>query len=373
MHGYDCGPNSEIVLGADGLANGELREPGAFDPLRALLPKPDAARKRALLKLGLAEAAQYGITSIHNMDGNMERLMLYQSSEQAGELTVRVYVPFDITPATERDQITEALAMRNVATGRLVRAGAVKFFMDGVVEGYTALLLDAYAEQPNRFGEANFTAEQFNELATEADRLGLQIFVHAIGDLAVRRTLDGFEAAQRINGKRDSRHRVEHIELIHADDLPRFAELGVLASMQPYHAPIPPDYGSVWCGRVGPQRWERSFAWRSILDAGVRMAFGSDWPVVSQNPLIGLGVAVNRGAWQPGMRSQAVTLAEALAAYTTGAAYAEFEERRKGMIRVGMLADLTLLDRDISAMPNTELNHTCVALTVCDGRIVYEG
>jgi predicted amidohydrolase YtcJ len=372
FQGYDCGPNSEIVIGSDGLPTGELREAGAIGPLRALIAKPDAARKRELLHMGLAQATRQGITSVHNMDGNLERLEFYQAAERAGELTLRVYVPFDITPETQPEQLAEGVAMRTAATGPLVRAGSVKFFMDGVIEGYTGLLVSPYADQPTTCGEANFTAEQFNQLAMEADRHSLQIFVHAIGDLAVRRTLDGFAAAQRSNGRRDARHRVEHIELIHPDDLPRFAELGVIASMQPYHAPIPPNYGAVWCARAGVERWDRSFAWRSILNAGARIAFGSDWPVVTQNPFIGLAAAVNRTSWQTGMASQAVSLAEALAAYTIGGAYAEFEEQRKGMLRVGMLADIALLDRDISAIPSQDLAATQVSLTICDGRVVYD-
>ena len=373
LHGYDCGPNSEIVIGADGLALGELREPGAFGPLRALVPKPDAARKRELLRLGLAQAARLGITSVHNMDGDIHKLAIYQAAEQAGELTLRVYVPYDITPATELTQIAEAVAMRDACNGPLVRAGAVKFFMDGVIEGYTGLLLEPYADRPECYGDANFTPEQFNRLATEADRLGMQIFVHAIGDLAVRRTLDGYAAARAANGTRDSRHRVEHIELIHPADLARFAELGVIASMQPYHAPIPPDYGTVWCERVGRQRWQRSFAWRQIRDAGAILAFGSDWPVVTQNPWIGIHAAITRSAWAAEAPAQSISLEETLVAYTRNAAYAEFQEQHKGMLRIGMLADLALLDRDMMAHPASELSQARVHMTICDGRIVYEG
>lgn len=370
LHGYDCGPNSEIVFGADRLALGELREPGAFGPVRALIAKPDAARKRELLRRGLAQAAHLGITSVHNMDGDLEKLAIYRAAEQAGELTLRIYVPYDITPATEPGQIGEALAMRERCTGPLVRAGAVKFFMDGVIEGYTGLLLDPYADRPDSLGDANFSAEQFNLLASAADQLGLQIFVHAIGDLAVRRTLDGFASARAANGARDSRHRVEHIELIDPADLPRFAELGVIASMQPYHAPIPPDYGTVWCERVGRQRWQQSFAWRQLRDAGALLTFGSDWPVVTQNPWIGLHAATTRAAWAADAPAQAVSLTDALAAYTRNGAYAEFQEQQKGMLRAGMLADLVLIDQDMHVA--NDLRQARVMLTICDGTIVYE-
>jgi predicted amidohydrolase YtcJ len=372
LHGYECGPNSEIVFGPDGLALGELREPGAFGPLRALIPKPDAARRRALLRLGLAQAARVGITSVHNMDGDMAQLELYQAAEQAGELSLRVYVPYSITPTTQLEQLDEAVAMRAAAQS-LVRAGAVKFFMDGVIEGYTGLVLEPYAGHPDRVGEANFSPEHFQALAIEADRRGLQIFVHAIGDRAVRRTLDGFAAAQIANGVRDSRHRVEHLELIDPSDMPRFAALGAIASMQPYHAPIPNSYGVAWLERVGPQRWERSFAWRSVQDAGALLAFGSDWPVVSQSSLIGLAAVVGRTAWRPDLPSQAISLSAALAAYTVNGAYAEFQEQHKGMLRVGLLADLVLLDRDLAATPVDQIVQTQVMLTICDGRVVFEG
>jgi predicted amidohydrolase YtcJ len=175
--------------------------------------------------------------------------------------------------------------MREMNPVGMARGGAAKFFMDGVIESYTALLLDDYEGRPGYRGDANFSAEHFTRMATEADRLGLQIFVHAIGDAAVRRTLDGFEAAQRTNGRRDSRHRVEHSELIHPDDLPRFKELSVIASMQPLHAPLTATGADVWPVRVGASRWDRSFAWRSLRAAGATLAFGSDWPVVSQNPM----------------------------------------------------------------------------------------
>jgi predicted amidohydrolase YtcJ len=371
LRGADCGPNSEVVIGPDGLAHGELREPGAFGRLRALAPKPDAPRKRQLLRQALQEIASRGITSVHNMDGNMAQLELMQAAERDGDLTLRVYMPYDITPQTAPDQIVEAVAMRDAAQGPLVRAGAVKFFMDGVIEGYTGLVLAPYADDPGKLGDANFTPEQFSTLACAADRHGLQIFVHAIGDLAVRRTLDGFSAARRANGLRDSRHRVEHIELLDPDDAWRFAEIGALASMQPYHAPIPPNYGAVWMARVGPERWARSFAWRTLVHAGARMAFGSDWPVVTYDPFVGLAAAVNRTDWGGG-GTQALTLAEALAAYTSGGAYAEFEEQRKGMLRAGMLADLALLDRDIQATPPAEIAQARVLLTICDGRVVFE-
>jgi hypothetical protein len=293
--------------------------------------------------------------------------------EDLGELTLRVYVPYDVTPETPPKALAEAVTLRQAYQSDMVRGGCVKFFMDGVIESYTGLLLDDYTGQPGNLGGANFSAEQFTRLVTEADRLGLQIFVHAVGDGAVRRTLDGFEAAQKANGQRDSRHRVEHIELIHPADASRFAQLGVIASMQPAHAPLTADTTDIWPARVGETRWGRSFAWQTLREAGARLIFGSDWPVATQNPLEGVYAALNRQPWAPGQPDQRQTLADTLIAYTHDAAYAEFQEAQKGQLRAGMLADLVLLSVDIFAAPPEEINQVQPVLTMCDGRIVYEG
>jgi predicted amidohydrolase YtcJ len=374
LGGGFCEPGNQIVMADDGTATGELREPGAYNQVMALLPTPDDAQVRALLHKGMAEAARYGITSIHNMDGDLAQMTRYLALEDRGELSLRISVPYLVTPDTALDSLGEALAMRAAET-EMVRGGRVKFFMDGVIESCTALLLDDYADRPGDRGAAIFSAEQFTPLATEADRLGLQIAVHAIGDAAVRRTLDGFTHAQRANGRRAQgaprRHRIEHIELLHPDDLPRFQELGVIASMQPLHAAVS-EPGQVWARRVGAERWGRSFPWQTLRESGARLVFGSDWPVVTQNPFLAMHAAMARQPWAPGQPRQAQTLAATLAAYTRDAAYAEFQEDRKGQLRTGMLADLALLSGDIEAMSAEELAGTTAALTVCNGRIVHE-
>ena len=371
--GKTVAPNSEIVLGDDGLANGELREPGAYQPVLDLIPEPSDVEKRALLRKGLAQAAAFGVTSVHNMDGDADQLTLYAALEDLGEMTLRVYVPCRVRPDTPFEALAkDAVAMREMHRSDKVRGGAVKFFMDGVIESYTGLLLDDYEGRPGVRGDANFSAEHFNRMAVEADRLGLQIFVHAIGDAAVRRTLDGFEAARRANGRRDNRHRIEHIELIHADDLPRFRELGVIASMQPLHAPTSATGIDVWPARVGPPRWDRSFAWRSLRQAGATLVFGSDWPVVSQNPMRGVHAALNRKPWAEGGADHRQTLADTFVAYTRDAAYAEFMEHQKGQLKAGMLADMILLSRDVFAGPAEEIDQVHPVLTMCDGRIVSQ-
>lgn len=371
LQGGMCEPGNEIVIADDGTASGEMREPGAFNRVLALMPKPSEAQSRTLLHKGLAQAARYGITSIHNMDGDMEQMARYAELEDRDELTLRISIPYSISPETLPEDLAAAVAMRAAQT-ELVRSRGVKFFMDGVIESCTALMLNDYADSPGNCGAAIFSAEQFTLLATEADRLGLQIAVHAIGDGAVRRTLDGFAHAQRVNGWRDARHRIEHIEVLHPDDLPRFNALGVIASMQPLHAAISTP-GQLWAQRVGRESWGRSFPWQTLRESGAHLVFGSDWPVVTQNPFLGMHAALSRQPWADDQPRQAQTLEATLAAYTRDAAYAEFQEGVKGQLRAGMLADLALLAGDIESTPAAALKDMTIALTVCGGRIVYEG
>jgi predicted amidohydrolase YtcJ len=281
-------------------------------------------------------------------------------------------MPYSITPKTTEAQLAEAVTMRDDFQSDMVRGGAVKFFMDGVIESYTALVLEDYVGQSGNKGEALYSSEHFSRMAVAADELGLQIFVHAIGDAAVRRTLDGYAAVIEQNGRRDSRHRLEHIELIATNDLPRLAELGVITSMQPLHAPDESQGSDVWPSRVGPERWPLSFAWQTIRNAGARLVFGSDWPVVSMNPFQGMAHAMGRVPWLPGQPEQRQSLTKTLAAYTRDAAYAEFQENQKGQIRPGYLADMVLLSDNILNLTAEEIGEVRPFLTVCDGRIVFE-
>ena len=362
-----------VMIDDDGLPSGELREEPASGPLYAAIPKLDDARRRQLMQQALAYLASLGVTSVHNMDGDAEQTAFYAALEDLGELTLRVYMPYSVrpnTPLTSLEQ--EAAAMKRQFQSDMVRAGSVKFFMDGVYESYTAVTLEGYPDQPQNHGEPIYDTEHFASMAVEADRLGLQIIVHACGDGAVRRVLDGYETVQATNGRRDSRHRVEHIEVIHPDDVPRFAQLGVVASMQPVHAPDQPGGADIWPARVREEAWERAFAWRTLRAAGAVMAFGSDWPVALPDPLVGIADAVNRRPWREGQQAQSQTLEEAIAGYTRDAAYAEFQEGKKGQIKVGQLADLVLLTDNIFAVPAKNLATVRAAMTICNGRIVYE-
>ena len=369
--GKEIGPNGIIVRDENGLATGELRESDAMRAVADLLPEPDAARKRELLKLAIKNINATGVTSVHNMNGDMEELMYYAALEDAGEMTLRIYTPYWVKPETKEDDLKEAAVMAGVQ-GEYARGGAAKFFMDGVWESYTAFTLEPYADDPKARSEGIYSLEHFTRMAELCDKMGLQIFVHCCGDGAVRRTLDGYEAVQKKNGKRDSRHRVEHIEVIHPDDLPRFKQLGVIASMQTSHAPFSIKEGDVWPTRVGEQRWPLSFAWRDIKNAGAQLALGSDWTVAPFDPMINAHVALNREKWSPTDPDQRLTLEEVILGYTRDAAYAEFKEHEKGLIKEGYLADLVLFSHDLFSLPSEEILSAKPVLTLVNGQVVYE-
>lgn len=369
--GKEIGPNGIIVRDENGVATGELREEDAMKAVADLLPIPGAARRRELLKAAIRQINATGITGVHNMNGDLEELMTYAALEDAGEMGLRVYVPYGIKPETTEGMLAEAVAMSK-AHGDYVRGGAVKFFMDGVWESYTAFTLEPFADDPHAKSEAIYSAEHFTRMAALCDQLGLQIFVHCCGDGAVRRTLDGYEATQKLNGKRDSRHRVEHIEVIHPDDLPRFKQLGVIASMQTSHSPLSAEDEDVWLSRAGEQRWPYSFAWRTIKNAGATLALGSDWNVAPYDPLVNIHAALNRKKWSPDDPDQRLTLEECILGYTRDAAYAEFQEHQKGQIREGYLADLVLFSHDLFQLEPEDIRLARPIMTIMDGKIVYE-
>jgi predicted amidohydrolase YtcJ len=364
--------NGIIVRDENGIATGELREGDAMRAVMDLVPVPDENRKRELLKLAIHEFNKTGITSVHNMNGDMEELMAYAALEDAGEMNMRVYVPYHVKPETEEEQLKEAAEMAKVQMD-YVRGGAAKFFMDGVWESYTAFNLDSYADDSTVGVVAPiFSFEHFVKMASACDRMGLQIAVHCCGDGAVRQTLDGYEHIQSLNGKRDSRHRIEHIEVCQLEDMPRFKELGVIASMQTSHAP--PNLGDdmVWTKRVGEARWPISFAWRSLKEAGAHLCFGSDWTVAPFDPMVNLHVGLNREKWSENDPDQRLTLEELIIGYTRDAAYVEFKEGEKGQIKEGYLADLVLFSHDLFELRPEDIMSARAVLTMIDGRIVFE-
>lgn len=392
LNGRQLGPGNEIVMGADGRASGELREGEAFGPLIELAgegrvrlglatggepdPRPtprEQASDRAIMRRGLEWCARHGITSIQNMDGNLHQLELLSEIEAEGGLICRVQIPFHYKNFMTPDMLAKASMMAERYRSEWLKSGMVKIFMDGVLDSWTALMIEPYADRPDWVGEPLFSQQQFNEVAAEADRRGLQIAVHAIGDGAVRSVLDGYEAARKKNGGRDSRHRVEHIEVTTEQDVPRFAELGVICSMQPPHPP-----GSMGLpleptiSRIGRRRWPLSYAWRTLKNAGAHIVFASDWPVSPIDPIAGIQAAMVRKPWAAGMPDQSFDLDEAIAGYTVEGAYAEFMEHRKGRLKPGYLADIVVLSGNIEEIDPEDLHLVRPATTICGGRITYQ-
>lgn len=391
LHGRALPPGNEVVMAPDGTAAGELREHLASFPVMKLRssggrenlgmdgtePAHVTPAERdfdiGVLNDGLKLCASYGFTALHNMDGNRYQLDLLSEIERRGELLCRTEVPFHLTPEKPVSALEEASAwIQAYATDRL-KSRRVKMFMDGVLDAGTAVLVEDYADQDGWTGDALHSAERFREAAIDADRRGLQISVHAIGDGAVRRVLDGYEAARSANGPRDSRHRIEHIELLHPDDLPRFRELGVVASMQPPHPPGAMDFPlQPWLARAGEARWPWAFPVRYLRDRNVPIAFASDWPVSDVNPMRGVKAAVTRTPWKEGHPSHASTLMETLHDYTAGGAWTGFDEHRFGRLARGMLADVVVMDRDLEAEPAETLDQARAAITFCGGAVTWE-
>lgn len=392
LHGRQLGPGNEIVMGDDGLAAGELREGEAFGPLIALTgedrvrlglstggepdPKPtpeQQASDRAIMRRGLEWCARHGITSIQNMDGNLHQLELLSEIEAEGGLLCRAQIPFHYKNFMKPEMLAKASLMAQRYDSEWISSGMVKVFMDGVLDSWTAVMVEPYADRPDWVGEPLFTQEHFNALAVEADRGGLQIAVHAIGDGAVRSVLDGYEAAMKANGRRDSRHRIEHIEVITEQDIPRLVSLGVIASMQPPHPP-----GSMGLpleptvSRIGRKRWPLSYAWRTIKNAGAHVVFASDWPVSPIDPIAGIQAAMMRKPWAEGDPDHSFSLHEAIAGYTVEGAYAEFMEHRKGRLRKGYLADLVVLSADVEKTAPQALHTVRPVTTICGGNITYQ-
>ena len=364
--------NGLIVRETDGQATGELREDDAMQAVLDCVPQPDANRKRELLKLAIQKFNAAGITSVHNMNGDMQELMAYAALEDTGEMNLRVYVPYHVKPDATEEMLSEAAQMAAVKMD-YVRGGAAKFFMDGVWESGTAFSVHPYADEPAVEAQPIFSLEHFTHMAALCDRMGLQIAVHCCGDGAVRQALDGFEAIRTQNGPRDSRHRIEHIEVCQPEDMPRFKELGVIASMQTSHAPLSREEDPVWTGQTGPQRWPYAFPWRSLKQAGTHLALGSDWTVAPFDPILNMYAALNRRKYDESNPDQRLTLEECLIGYTRDAAYTEFMEHQKGQIKEGYLADLVLFSHDLFELKPEEIRSARVEMTMIDGRIVFDG
>ena len=357
-----------IVRDAGGDLTGVLKDNAMALVDRAVPAPPMAAADRAL-DTAMMHVASYGVTSVHNM-GTWRDVAVFERARAAGRLRTRIYA---VTPLQEWQRLRDTVMARGRGDDYL-RLGGLKGFVDGSLGSHTAAMYDDFTDKPADKGFVVTPPDSLYAWTLGADKAGLQVIVHAIGDRAIGTQLDVFQRVARVNGARDRRFRIEHAQHIAARDLERFGRQKVIASMQPYHAI---DDGR-WAEQViGAERASRTYAFRSLLDAKAPLAFGSDWFVAPPRPLEGLYAAVTRrtlddknpGGWVP---KQKITVVEALRAYTRGSAYAGFDEANRGTLDIGMLADFAILDRDITTTPAEQLRTVRVMRTVVGGRTVFE-
>lgn len=360
---------------------GEIeREPGTGEPtgilkenaedlVESIIEDPSLGTIESALRAAIANAQRAGLTGIHDCEGELA-FAAFQELLKNDELGLRVLMHI---PVKNLDDAI-GLGLRTGFGSEQLRVGGVKMFADGALGSRTAAMLAPYEDEPLNLGIVVTPKEGMRELVSKASRAGLSVAIHAIGDRANRDVLDVLEESRQSDKGRGLRHRIEHAQLLHPADIPRLAKLGVIASMQPIHATS--DMEMVkrhW----GEERARGAYAWRSLLDAGTVLAFGSDCPVETLDPLVGIHAAVTRRradgspgpeGWHPGER---ITVEDAVRAYTLGAAYASGEERVKGSITPGKLADLVVLSQDIFAIPPMAILDTEVEATILDGQFVY--
>ena len=358
-----------------GEPTGALKE-SAQGLVRKLVPAWTREDRLTAVRAAVAMAHRLGVTSVQNAGASAEDMALFEELRKSGELKVRVYSAMSVEPGFgEADADAIDLVRKKYGDDPILKTGAAKMYIDGVIESHTAVMLAPYANKPVK-GEPIWKPEEFRRVIAMLDRRGWQVWVHAIGDGGVRMTLDAFEQAALASPAPavGRRHRIEHIETTDAADIPRFAKLNVIASQQPFHGT--PNSLGVWIPNIGDERASRGWVYGSILRAGGRVAFGSDWAVVSMDPRIGIHTAINRtsldgtpaGGWLP---EQKIPMTAAVDGYTSGAAYASFDERRKGTLAPGMLADIAILSTDIFAAPPERFLDAKVETTIFDGKVVY--
>jgi hypothetical protein len=355
-----------IVRDAAGRPTGVLKD-NAMDLVARVVAAPSPEQQDRALEAAMAHVAAQGVTTVHHM-GTWEDLEVFERAHAASRLRTRIYAA---VPLATWERLAEH-AREHGRGDEWLRTGLLKGFVDGSLGSHTAAFFDPFTDAPGDRGLLVNSEDDLRVWIEGADAAGLHVTVHAIGDRANALLLDLFAGAVAENGARDRRFRVEHAQHLRPQEVPRFAELGVIPSMQPYHAI---DDGR-WADRViGPERAKGTYAFRSLLDAGARLAFGSDWFVAPPTPLEGIYAALTRrtldGAHPQGwVPEQRIALEEALRAYTAAGAFASFEEDRKGALRPGMLADLVVLDRDLFAIPPEEIREAKVVATVVGGEVL---
>jgi len=321
--------------------------------------------------LAMKEAREYGVTSVQN--AGWGDFNAYERLRKEGELTLRIDLGSPLSGDESRLASYLDLQNKYPDEGNWIRFGYLKAFADGSIGSSTALMFEPFTDNPSSTGLAMWQYEELEEMVVKADKMGFQIGIHAIGDKANNWILNAFEKAIEVNGKRDSRHRDEHTQTVQLSDIPRFAQLGVIPSMQPTHCISDKLF---YEKRVGFERCKGTYAWRSLIDAGSTLAFGTDYDVEPLNPMEGLYAAVSRKdrlgeegeGWFP---EQKLNMEEAIKYYTLGSAYAQFMDNRKGMIKTGYLADIVIVDKDLLTISETEIMKTRVDYTIVGGKIVY--
>lgn len=358
----------EIVRDAAGDPTGVLKD-NATDAVWRVIPPASQEMNDRALDAAMTYVAAQGVTGVHNM-GTWDELTTFDLAARAGRLRTRIYAA---VPLESWGRLGAHVRERGFGDSWL-RWGALKSFVDGSLGSHTAAFLEPFTDAPGNSGFFVTSNEERYTAIKGADAAGLQLMVHAIGDRAIREQLDLFARVAQENGPRDRRFRIEHAQHIAPADIPRFAALDVIASMQPYHAI---DDGR-WAERViGPERAKGTYAFKSLLDAGAKVAFGSDWFVAPPTPLEGIYAAVTRrtlddanpDGWVP---AQKITVEQALRAYTATAAFAGFAENDRGVLKAGMLADLVLIDRDLTRVPPASIRDARILLTMVGGMIVFE-
>jgi hypothetical protein len=323
------------------------------------------------LKLVIGEMVRWGITSVHEAGArDMNALQIYERLRRNGELKARVYVAMQYAPARGEEQMGDFERMRSEFSDEWIKVRAVKLFIDGVEDSHTAAMLEPYDDLPGETGETIYPPEEFKQIVERLDRMGLQCITHACGDRGVRTALDAYEHAALMNKPRDRRHRIEHVEIVSPEDVPRFKDLGVVPSMQPLHAHLStPPFDEVYGKTLGPARLERSFPWRSMVTSGARLAFSSDWPVADMNPFLGIHSALTRGGLVGPQNT--VSLEDAIKGYTINAAYASFEEDIKGSLEAGKLADIIILSDNLFEIDHDYIKKVEPLITIIGGKEVY--
>jgi predicted amidohydrolase YtcJ len=364
-------PGGTIVRDArTGEPTGILKD-DAQNLVYRVIPSASETEREEALKASLSEAARFGLTSIQDITP-WQDYEVYKRFRDSGRLTVRVYAR---TPMSQWKRQSEMVVNQGAGDDWL-KLGGLKAFMDGSLGSTTALFFESYSDAPNTSGlmvDDNIPEGKLRQNINNADKAGLQCSVHAIGDRANRILLNYFEEVAKENGPRDRRFRIEHAQHLLPEDISRFAKLGVIASMQPYHAI---DDGRWAEKRIGALRIKTTYAFRSLLDAGAIVVFGSDWFVAPLSPVLGIHAAVTRqtidgknpGGWVP---EQRVSVEEAVRAYTSSCAYAEFAEKNKGTLEIGKLADIVVLSQDIFGVTPSEIQKTGVVYTIVGGKVVY--